>query len=189
MHLHPHFHAFARSEGPGRFELGGPRGLFHRHMRPSGRQRPFDQGDLRLVALKLISEKPSHGYELIKAIEEKLGGSYAPSPGVIYPTLTLLEEMGAIRIEGTEGPRKLYAITPEGEDLLRQNQAQVDSIFARMAEMKAEKGSGPAPQIIRATENLKTALRLKVERGQLTLDQTEAIARLLDECAKNIEQA
>ncbi len=102
----------------------------------------FEQGDLRFVVLKLISEKPSHGYEIIKAIEDRLGGAYAPSPGVIYPTLTLLEEMGAIRVQETDGPRKLYAITPEGEELLRQNQATVDAIFGRMADVNARHGGG-----------------------------------------------
>src|SRR5262245_42130870 len=82
------------------------------------RRRMFDQGDVRLVILKLISEKPSYGYELIKAIEDRFGGAYAPSPGIVYPALTLLEEQGLIRVESTDGPRKLYTITPEGEALL-----------------------------------------------------------------------
>jgi DNA-binding PadR family transcriptional regulator len=189
MRFHPHFHAFARSDGPSRFDFGTSHGLFHRHGRPGGRRRMFDQGDLRFVVLKLISEKPSHGYEIIKAIEERVGGAYAPSPGIIYPTLTLLEEMGAIRVQDTEGPRKLYAITPEGEDLLRQNQANVAAIFGRIAEIYAQQGGGPAPQIVRAMENLRTALKLRLAQGPLNPEQIEAIARCLDETAKSIERS
>src|SRR5579863_4138546 len=85
-HFHRHREAFAAREfgfGHGR----GGRGL-HEHIRKRREGRVFDQGDLRFVILKLISEAPRHGYEIIKAIEEKVGGAYSPSPGVIYPTLT-----------------------------------------------------------------------------------------------------
>lgn len=149
----------------------------------------FDQGDLRLVVLKLISEKPSHGYEIIKAIEDRLGGAYAPSPGVIYPTLTLLEEMGAIRVQETDGPRKLYAITSDGEALLRQNAAAVEAIFGRMADINARHGGGPAPQIVRAMENLRTALRLRLFRGPLNAEQLAEISKILDAAAKAVEES
>src|SRR5579862_6069316 len=79
-----------------------------------GRERMFDNGHLRLVILQLIADKPSYGYELIKAIEERLAGSYAPSPGVVYPTLTLLEEEGYAMVSSTDGSKKLYAATEEG---------------------------------------------------------------------------
>src|SRR5271168_1704432 len=97
---------------------------FVRHaMRQYGRHgrrgRVFEQGDLRYVLLKLIADKPSHGYELIKDIEERLGGAYSPS--VIYPTLTLLEELGYIRAAQSEGARKAFEITDEGRDALEKN--------------------------------------------------------------------
>jgi DNA-binding PadR family transcriptional regulator len=152
-------------------------------------RRMFAQGDLRFVLLKLISEKPAHGYELIKAIEDRLAGAYSPSPGVVYPTLTLLEELGQIRAQEAEGPRKLFAITPDGEAVLEQNRALVDSIFGRMAEINARHGGGPAPQILRAMENLKTALRIRLSRGPLSADQTAIIARLLDEAAQSVERS
>ncbi|QBR72829.1 PadR family transcriptional regulator [Beijerinckiaceae bacterium] len=147
----------------------------------------FDQGDLRLVVLKLISEKPSHGYEIIKAVEDRLGGAYSPSPGIIYPTLTLLEEQGLIRVESTDGPRKLYAVTPEGETLLERNSALVQAIFSRIAEINARHGGGPAPQIVRAMENLKLALRLRLSQGPLGAEQIAKIATILDEAAKGVE--
>lgn len=187
LRFHPHFHAFAHGDGHRYAEAMGRHYLFRRHGRMGGRPRMFEQGDLRFVVLKLISEKPSHGYEIIKAIEERLGGAYAPSPGVIYPTLTLLEEMGAIQVRETDGPRKLYAITPDGEELLRRNEAAVEAIFGRMAEVNARHGGGPAPQILRAMENLRTALKLRLSRGPLSPEQLAAIADTLDAAAKAVE--
>jgi len=107
----------------------------HRRGRGGGRwnDRIFDHGDLRFVILQLIAESPKHGYEIIKAIEEKLGGSYSPSPGVIYPTLTLLEELGYARLEASEGNRKLYAIAPDGASAgcLRQAIRQVPRLASQ----------------------------------------------------------
>jgi DNA-binding PadR family transcriptional regulator len=88
------------------------------HGRGGRMGRFFDHGDLRFVVLKLIAEKPSHGYELIKAVETAAGGAYTPSPGVIYPTLTLLEELGYITVGDAGGGKKLYTITDEGEAFL-----------------------------------------------------------------------
>ena len=95
----------------------------------------FEQGDLRLVILQLLEEKPRHGYEIIKELEERSGGRYAPSPGTVYPTLTLLEEMGYAT--GTEQPggKKVYAITDEGRKFLAENRTTVDDVFERLAEL------------------------------------------------------
>src|SRR5262249_8413859 len=110
-----------------RHARGGPFGGRHGHhphggMRGGRMRRVFAQGDLRHVLPPLIADSPRHGYELIKAIEERFGGTYSLSPGVIYPTLTLLEELGYIRPESAEGARKQYAITPEGTAFLAANQ-------------------------------------------------------------------
>jgi DNA-binding PadR family transcriptional regulator len=156
----------------------------HHH---GGGGRMFEQGDLRFVVLKLIGEKPSYGYEIIKAIEDRLAGAYAPSPGIVYPTLTLLEELGYIKVQETDGPRKLFAITPEGEAALEQNRGIVDAIFARMAEINVRHGGQRAPQLVRAWENLKMAMNLRVARGPLTQEQIAAIAAVLDDAAKAIE--
>jgi len=158
---------------------GGPR--FGR------RGRFFEQGDLRWVLLGLIADKPSHGYELIKAIEERLGGAYSPSPGVVYPTLTLLEDMGLIAAAQSEGARKSFAITDEGRAALETNKATVEAIFQRIAQVAERVGGGPAPQIIRAMENLRTALRLRLEGAKLTEDQVARIAGALDAAAKAVE--
>jgi DNA-binding PadR family transcriptional regulator len=159
-----------------------------RHMRHGG-GRVFDQGDLRWVILKLIADKPSHGYELIKAIEERLGGAYSPSPGVVYPTLTLLEELGYVTVVQSEGARKAYGITEEGTKALEENQAAVDAIFQRIDAVAERAGGGPAPQVVRAMENLRTALRLKLEQGKLNDAQVAAIAQALDAAARDVEGA
>src|SRR4051812_29513641 len=99
------------------FDFGG-RWLGGHHHQGGGRGRRLgrvlDHGDLRYVLLHLVAEKPRHGYELIKAIEEKFGGMYSPSPGVVYPTLTHLDELGYLRTEAGGGTMKLYSITDEG---------------------------------------------------------------------------
>src|SRR5215471_19962072 len=108
-----HRHGDRHARG-GMFGMGGGRFRHGSGGRGVRIGRVLDHGDLRYVLLRLIAEKPRHGYELIKAIEEKFGGMYSPSPGVIYPTLILLEELGHLRPETGGGAKKLYSITEEG---------------------------------------------------------------------------
>jgi DNA-binding PadR family transcriptional regulator len=163
----------------------------HRRRRGGGRRhgRIFDHGDLRFVILRLIAEGPRHGYEIIKEIEEKLGGSYSPSPGVVYPTLTLLEELGYATVATSEGTKKLYTITEEGSAYLAANKDAVEAIFGRIAEVGSAHGDGPAPQIVRAMENLTLALRLRLSQGPLTEEQKYAVAAALDAAAATIERS
>jgi DNA-binding PadR family transcriptional regulator len=185
-----HRHGDRHARG-GMFGMGGGRFGGHRHDGGGRGGRPgrfFDHGDLRYVLLGLIAEQPRHGYELIKAIEEKFGGMYSPSPGVIYPTLTLLEELGYIRPESAEGPRKQFVITPEGAAFLAANQAVVDQIFTRMAEVSHVYAGGPAPEIRRAMHNLEAALRIRLGHGPPTPDQVGAVTAVLDRAASEIEQ-
>jgi DNA-binding PadR family transcriptional regulator len=172
--------------GFGRHFGDGHHGHHGRHGRGG---RFFDRGDLRFVLLQLISEKPSHGYELITAIETKLGGMYSPSPGVIYPTLTLLEELGYVRSETGDGTKKLYTITPEGQAFMQANRSQLDAILGRMAEHSQTYGGGPAPEILRAMQNLKLALSIRLGRGPLIADQVRTITAALDRVAGEIEHS
>jgi DNA-binding PadR family transcriptional regulator len=96
------------------------------------RGRMLTQGDLRLITLALIAEQPRHGYELIKLIEEKTANWYSPSPGIIYPTLTYLEDVGYLTAQA-EGAKKLYTITEEGSAYLAQNRAIADAVLERLA--------------------------------------------------------
>src|SRR5215472_3188591 len=107
---------------------GGRHGMGGNMMRAG---RMLAQGDLRLIALALIAEQPRHGYEIIKVLEEKTSGWYSPSPGIVYPTLTYLEEAGYVTAS-TEGAKKLYAITPEGRAYLEANRDMVDAVLDRL---------------------------------------------------------
>jgi DNA-binding PadR family transcriptional regulator len=153
-----------------------------------GGRRVFEHGDLRWVVLALIAEQPRHGYEIIKEIEDRLGGAYSPSPGVIYPTLTLLEETGLIAVKESDGGRKLYAVTGEGEAQLKTHQDGVSSLFERMAGVRERSAGGVSPRVVRAMENLKTALRLRLEQGPLDEAQAQRLAEALDAAALAIEQ-
>jgi DNA-binding PadR family transcriptional regulator len=152
------------------------------------RARFFDNGDLRFVILQLIAEKPRYGYDLIKAIEEMVSGAYTPSPGVVYPTLTLLEELGYTTVSASDGNKKLYAITDEGRAALEQNKATVDALFARMESAGKSHGHHRSPRILRAIQNLKFTLKLKAGRTPLTEEQIQKIAAALDAAAQQIEQ-
>jgi DNA-binding PadR family transcriptional regulator len=147
----------------------------------------FHHGALRLVVLALTAEGPRHGYEIIKAIEERLAGSYSPSPGVIYPTLTLLQELGHVTVQEDDG-KKRYSITDEGRAYLAANQPAVDAAMARMQDVNTRHGGGPAPQIIRAMENLKTSLRLRMGRGPLSDEELQSVAAAIDAAALTIER-
>jgi DNA-binding PadR family transcriptional regulator len=156
--------------------------------RGEGRERHFDNGELRLVILQLIADKPSYGYEIIKAIEERLSGGYAPSPGVVYPTLTLLEEEGYATVSSTEGNKKLYAATESGVQYLTENKAVIKAIFGRMEQAGKVFGRGRSPQIMRAIMNLKYALRLRTERGNLSPEQIRKVAEAIDAAARVIDE-
>jgi DNA-binding PadR family transcriptional regulator len=189
-----HFH-----EGRGRHESCGGReerhhAHFGRHGGPwqrgfgGGRERFLDPGDLSLLILQLLSEKPSYGYELIKSIEERLSGGYAPSPGVVYPTLTMLEERGFAQVvEPSEGGRKTYTITEAGRAELKANEARLREITEKMEHTGHAFRRGRSPQLMRAFRNLGEALRGRMFRGDLTPEQVAKIAEAIDAAARTID--
>ncbi|MBN9508472.1 MAG: PadR family transcriptional regulator [Alphaproteobacteria bacterium] len=180
---------FARSHDPADRRHGGHH--HHHHREHGGRRggRPFDYGELRLLALAMIAEQPRHGYELMKGIEERMGGSYTPSPGVIYPTLAWLEELGYAAADTDDGGRRRYRITPPGEAFLTANRIAVDALLARIgAGGPGRPGGVPAP-VLRAMENLKLALRLRLRHGPLDPAAAEAIAAALDGAAQAVERS
>ena len=188
--FHRHFHERMREMHPGfRGPGGGPdrHGGPWRHGRGPREGRMFDGGDLRLVILAMIAEKPRHGYEIIKEIGERVGGEYSPSPGVVYPTLTYLEEMGHASVASDHGGRKLYEATAEGRAFLEANKAQVDAIFARFSGNE-EKDSVGVFTVRRAVENLRMAVRLRVLAQKASPEQIQGIVDLLDDTAKKIEK-
>lgn len=136
----------------------------------------------------MIVDKPSHGYDLMKVIEERMGGSYSPSPGVIYPTLAWLDDMGYATIDTDQPGRKRYRITAEGEAFLLANRASADELVARATSARANGLAPVPPSVIRAMENVKLALRLRL-RGPLDDRSADAIASALDAAAQAIERS
>jgi DNA-binding PadR family transcriptional regulator len=146
----------------------------------------FDHGDLRLVIMALLAERPRYGYEIIKALEERVGGDYSPSPGVIYPNLTLLEEVGHATVSEERGGRRLYTLSEEGLAYLAANKTAADAILARVDEGAIHR-AGPPPQVVRALENLTTSVRLRLKGRNATDIEIRAIADAIDAAARTVE--
>ncbi|MBV8632738.1 MAG: PadR family transcriptional regulator [Silvibacterium sp.] len=149
--------------------------------------RFFDAGDLRLVILSFIAEKPSHGYEIMKAISDQTAGVYAPSAGVVYPTLNQLEDEG-LATATSEGGKKQYTITEAGRAELQAQKDRVDEILGRIRQMGESYGTRRAPELMRAMHNLRLAMQLKLGRGDLSPEQIRKIAEVLDNAAREVER-
>lgn len=184
-------HGHRRGDGEGRTGRHGGAGGFGRGGfgggGRGGRGRFFGPGDLRLVLLALIEEKPRHGYELIKDLETKFGGAYAPSPGSVYPTLTLLEELGHVRSTASEGTKRLVEITDEGRRYVADNQAALDSAMSRMAmAARAASGEMPPEDVHHAMHTLKAALSF--HRTGWDAGETERVRKIIEEAAEAISK-
>jgi DNA-binding PadR family transcriptional regulator len=147
--------------------------------------RFLEHGDLRFVVLALIEDQPRHGYELIKELETRTGGAYRPSPGVIYPTLALLEDEGLAAPSGGEG-RKAYQITDRGLETLQAHRPGVEAVFQRMA-AAAEGSETIRPRIARAMANLGMALDHRLARQPLGEAELDAIVNAIDDAARAVE--
>ena len=169
---------FDFGDGPG--SMGGGR-------RGRERKRMFEGGELRLVLLKLIADQPRHGYELIKAIEEMTEGEYAPSPGIVYPTLTMLEDMGLIAEAKSQDTKKVYEATDEGRAHLEENSEEVDELIERL-EGHGHRRRGQRPEIGRAIGNLMSALRNRIAHEGWNDRLLDEVVDILDEAAQRIER-
>ncbi|AQR72401.1 PadR family transcriptional regulator [Sphingomonas sp. LM7] len=173
--------------------FGGGRGGWGMHDgREGGRgggrgRRMFDGGELRLVLLKLIEEQPRHGYDLIREIEERSGGAYAPSPGVIYPTLTMLEDMALVEARA-EGARKAFAITEAGSAELAGKAEEVAALFQRLAELGEQHARTSGGPIRRAMGNLRAVLQERLAGSEVDPETLHEVAAILDEAARKIER-
>jgi DNA-binding PadR family transcriptional regulator len=161
---------------------GGPFSKFAEGMGRSGRM--FGQGDLRLLLLALIADKPSHGYDLIRTIETKFAGSYSPSPGTIYPTLTLLEEQELVTSAAEAGGKKSYSSTLAGRQFLAENSEQVKALMARIDIMAgAKQGSAIPDAVLHAVQTLRHAIMAK---GGWSEAEMERIRAILEKAARDI---
>jgi DNA-binding PadR family transcriptional regulator len=150
--------------------------------------RVFEQGDLKYVILRLLAEKPRHGYEIIKELEDRFGGSYAPSPGTVYPTLTMLEDLGYARAMPEEGGRKIYEITDEGRKHLEEHSATVDDIFERIAKFVEGFFDAPMSDLKRSMASLARATFYVASRSPNDRERLAKISEILKKAAAEIER-
>ena len=153
-----------------------------------GRRRMFGSGELRLVLLKLVADEPRHGYDLIRAVEELTGGEYAPSPGVVYPTLTLLQDMGLIEEAEAEGSRKPFQATDEGRKHLEENAEEIEELFERLDEHGSRRRRSHRPEMGRAVANLMAALKNRVAHEGWNEQLLNEVVDILDDAAQRIER-
>ncbi|WP_245968638.1 PadR family transcriptional regulator [Hephaestia caeni] len=187
---HGHGRCGGMHMGPGRWgdRHGGHGGWGRERGGGRGRRRMFDGGELRLVLLKLIADDARHGYDLIREIEDLTGGAYAPSPGVVYPTLTLLGDMGLIEEQAAEGTRKKFAITDAGRAHLDENVEEVAALMARLAQVGEMRERTDGAPIRRAMGNLRQVLQHRLTRDDVGVETLLDVAAIIDEAAQKIER-
>jgi DNA-binding PadR family transcriptional regulator len=147
----------------------------------------FGHGDLKFVVLSLLAEKPRHGYEIIRELEDRFGGTYSPSPGTVYPTLSLLEDLGYATARAEEGNRKVFEITDEGRKYLEQNQSVVDDIFGRVEEMGSFVFGSAMSVLGPAFGNLGRATFRAAMRRQGDEQWMQRAREILERAARDIE--
>ena len=165
-------------------------GFFGAEGRPRGRWRGgrmFEQGDLRYVVLRLLEEKPRHGYEIIKTLEERFGGAYAPSPGTVYPTLQLLEDLGYARVVPGPDGKKVYEITDQGRAHLAENRETVDNIFDRIAKLVGHFLDEPMAEVHSAFRHAGKAAYGRATDDVSDPSALKKIAEILERAAREIE--
>jgi len=148
----------------------------------------FEQGDLKYVILQLLAEKPRHGYEVIKELEERFAGSYAPSAGTVYPTLALLEDVGYASVAMEEGGKKVYSITDAGREYLEQNKGAVDDIFERIAEFGASFLSDAMRDVNRSMGTVGRATYASASSYFRDKEKVARVREVLERAAREIDE-
>lgn len=149
--------------------------------------RMFEQGDLKIVILQLLAEKPRHGYEIIKALEERSGGVYAPSAGAVYPTLTLLEEMGHA-ISSEDGGKKVYTITDAGRAFLEENRTTADDVFERLSDIGSAVFSDSMKEVGKAFGRIMRSTFMASSDHLRDSNTSKSILEVLDRAAREIDE-
>lgn len=152
------------------------------------RERIFASGDLKFIVLHLIGQKPAHGYEIIKSLGELAGGDYAPSPGTIYPTLSMLEDLGWIVSTQHDGGRREYGISDEGKARLEERCGDVERVLAHLKHVRNHAHGRRIPEIMRAMENFKMALRMRLGDDVHDPAIVRRIAEIIDRAAVEVER-
>lgn len=182
--------------GHGRGFTGGERGPFGarsvgrdgRGFGGGARERMFESGELQLVILHLLAEEPSYGYQLIKTMEERLSGGYTPSPGVVYPTLTLLEEEGFTTGTTSESGKKIYTVTEEGKKHLEANRRRIEQVLGRLEQAGRGFERGRSPVLMRSFMNLRGAVEARVQREGLTPEHLKKVVEAINTAARTIDE-
>jgi DNA-binding PadR family transcriptional regulator len=152
------------------------------------RNQMFESGEVKFVILRLLKEKPRHGYEVIKALEEKMGGYYTPSAGTVYPTLQLLEDEGYVRAVESDG-KKVYHVTPEGERYLEQHRDLLDEILDRVRETVRDFAGGGRGEVQSAFAKLAATTFKRAWRRGPDDPALTRVAEILRKATDDIEQA
>lgn len=152
------------------------------------REKLFDASDIRLLILYFLSKNSAHGYELIKQTEALAKGEYAPSPGMIYPNLTLLEELGYIRAAEETG-KKCWQMTDEGRAFLLQQPERAGALVQRLESMAVLGDNRRIPEVQRAIHNFRVALNTRLSGADIPRETLHQIIDILDEAAKRIERS
>lgn len=182
---------FGRGRGGpfGRRGGGGPGGGAGAARGGMRRGRLFGREELRLMVLALLADGPQHGYQLMRGFEERSGGGYVPSPGVLYPLLAMLEEMALVdSVTADDGKRRQVVLTDAGRAELAAGQDVADAAFARLAALATAAARTDVAPVRRAMTNLKTALGERLGREGADGELAFAIAALLDEATQKIER-
>jgi DNA-binding PadR family transcriptional regulator len=177
--------------GLGRGGFGrGPQGRWKQWGGHGPRRRApiFESGELKFIILRLLKEKPRHGYDVIKALEERMWGCYTPSAGAVYPTLQLLEDQGYVRSAETEG-KKVYHITPEGERFLEEHRDTLDDIFERLRDTVRDFAGGAMGDLNRSFSRLAATTYKRAWRGGPGNPALRRVVEILDRAAAEIERA
>jgi DNA-binding PadR family transcriptional regulator len=171
---------------------GGPYGRPFRPGRPDfsemfgGPPPRADRGVVRYLILDAIAQQPRHGYEIIQAIEERSAGTYRPSPGVVYPTLQMLEELGHARVEERDA-RKVYAITAEGKRDLADHSDDVREFYDNAGDGSWEDFADELRDLSRRVGRMFKAIGRSARRGRLTPSMVKKLHAVLDEAVAKIE--
>ena len=170
------------------FPFGGPWGGGRQRRGPRRRQQMFESGEVKFVVLRLLKEKPMHGYEVMRALEERMAGCYTPSAGTVYPTLQMLEDEGYVKAVETEG-KKVYHITPEGERYLEQHRDLLDEILDRVRETVRDFTGGGVGEVQKAFARLAKVTFTHAWRRGPDDPRFKSVADILQKAADEIERA
>lgn len=150
------------------------------------REKMLDASDIRLLMLHFLAQNDAHGYELIKSVEELSKGEYSPSPGIIYPNLTLLEEMDAIRVVDAQASRKAYTLNPAGRVLLAEQQAHIELLIERLSSLAILVNNRSIPDVDQAIHHMRTALNTRLSQENISPETLEKIVDALNAAADKI---